>query len=121
MNIPFIYALCRMPIYPMFLKENLSKKGEIDEHETVTLGEECGDVVPNKLSPKLNDPSSFFIPCLIRNVSIDRTLCDLSSNLSLMPCSIIKKLDIGEVRPTNISLQLAGCSIKYPFLSLIHI
>jgi len=31
-----------------------------------------------------------------------------------MPYSIFKKLDLGELRPTNISLQLADWSIKYP-------
>lgn len=32
-----------------------------------------------------------------------------------MPLSIFKRLGIGEVKPTMISLQLANTSIKYPY------
>jgi len=31
-----------------------------------------------------------------------------------MPLSMCKKLDLGEMRPTIISLQLVDCSVKYP-------
>ena len=51
---------------------------------------------------------------MIRNVSIDRALCDVGSSVSLMPHSIFKKLELGELRPANLSLQLADCYIKYP-------
>jgi len=67
-NVPFINALSRMPLYAKFLKEILSKKRKIDEHQTVALGEECSAVVLNKLPAKFKDPSSFSIPCLIGNV-----------------------------------------------------
>ncbi|KAJ8773241.1 hypothetical protein K2173_028418 [Erythroxylum novogranatense] len=35
-------------------------------------------------------------------------------NVSLLPLSICQKLDIGELKPTTISLQLADRSIKFP-------
>jgi len=101
-NVPFLDALSQMPL------------SQIDEHETVTLGEECSAVVLNQLLAKLKDPGRFSIPCIIGNVSIDRALCDLGSNVSLMPYSIFKKLGLGELRPTHISRQLADRSIKYP-------
>lgn len=31
----------------------------------------------NEVFPKLKDPDSFSIPCLVGNVSIDHALCDL--------------------------------------------
>jgi len=74
-----------MPLYAKFLKEILSKKRKIDEHETVALGEECSIVVLNKLPAKFQDPSSFSIPYMIGSVSIDRALRDLCSTVSLMP------------------------------------
>ena len=82
-----------MPLYAKFLKEILSKKRKIDEHETMSLGEECSVVVLNQLPTKLKDPGSFSIPCIIGNVSIDRALCDLGSSVSLMPYSIFKRLE----------------------------
>ena len=81
-NIPFIDILSQMPMYVKFLKEILSKKRTIDEHKTIAIDEECNVVVLNKLSTKLKDPGSFSIPCLIGNVSIDKTLCDLGSSVS---------------------------------------
>jgi len=51
---------------------------------------------------------------LIGNVSIDSALCGLGSGVGLMPYLIFKKLDLGELRPTNISLQLADRFIKHP-------
>ena len=64
--------------------------------------------------PRSKDPGSFFIPCLIRNVSTDHALCDLGSSVSLIPLSLYKKLDLGEIRRITIFLQLASRSIKYP-------
>ena len=51
---------------------------------------------------------------MIGSVSVDRALCDLGSSVTLMPYSIFKRLGLGELRPTSISLQLADHSIKYP-------
>jgi len=103
-NVPFLDALSQMPLYAKFLKEILSKKRKIDEHETVALGEECSAVVLNQLPAKLKDPDSFSIPCMIANVSIDRAMCDLSLSVSLMPYSMFKRLGLGKLSPTRISL-----------------
>jgi len=113
-NVPFLDALSQMPLYAKFLKEILFKKRKIDEHETMALGEEYSVVVLNQLPAKLKDPGSFSIPCTIGNVSIDRALCDLGSSVSLMPYSMFKRVGLGELTPTCISLQLADRSIKYP-------
>ena len=95
-----------------FLKEVLSKKRKMDECKTMALGEEYNAMVLNKFPTKLKDPGSFSIRCLIRNVRIDRSLCDLISSVRLMPYSIFKRLDLGELRPTTNSLQLVDYSVK---------
>ena len=83
-----------MPSYAKFLKEILSNKRKLEEHETVALIEECSATIQNKLPTKLKDPSSFSIPCLIGNVPINRALCDLKSSASLMPLSLCEKLEL---------------------------
>ena len=113
-NIPFTEALSQMPSYAKFLKEILSNKRKLEEYETVALTEECSAVIQNKLPAKLKDPASFSIPCLIGNVSINHALCDLGSSVSLMPLSTREKLELGEMRPTTISLQ----SVSYTHLTL---
>jgi len=70
----------------------------------MALGEEFSAVVLNQLPVKLKDPSSFSIACTIGNVSIDRALCDLGSSVSLMPYTMFKRLGLGELTPTHISL-----------------
>ena len=87
-NIPFTETLSQMPFYAKFLKQILSNKRNLEEHEIVALTEECSAAIQNKLPTKLKDPRSFSIPCLIGNVSINRALCDLGSSVSLMPLSL---------------------------------
>ncbi|KAJ9141117.1 hypothetical protein P3X46_031692 [Hevea brasiliensis] len=111
-NIPFTEALSQMPSYAKFLKEILSKKRKLEDYGTVALTEECSAILQNKLPPKLKDPGSFSIPCLIGDKKIDKALCDLGASVSLMPLSICKKLEIGELKPIIISLQLADRSVK---------
>ncbi|XP_057994334.1 uncharacterized protein LOC131174595 [Hevea brasiliensis] len=47
-------------------------------------------------------------------MTIDKALYDLGASVSLLPLSISQKLDVGELKPTTISLQLADRSVKYP-------
>ena len=95
-------------------KEICSNKRKLEEYETMALTEECSVRIQNKRPARLEDPGSFSIPCLIRNVSIDRALCNLGSSVSLMPLYLCEKLVLGEMRPTTLSLQLAAHFVKYP-------
>ena len=113
-NIPFVEALTQMPSYAKFMKEIISQKRKIRDDETVMLTEECSAILQNKLPPKLKDPGSFTIPCVIGDVYFNKALCDLGASINLMPLSIFRKLGIGEVKPTMVSLQLADRSIKHP-------
>jgi len=102
-----------MPLYAKFSKEIMPNKRKPEVNETVALTEECSAVTQRKLPVKLKDPDSFSISCLVGNVSINRALCDLGLSLSLMPFSMCEKLELGEIRPTIISLQLANHYVKY--------
>ncbi|KAJ9544241.1 hypothetical protein OSB04_023948 [Centaurea solstitialis] len=62
---------------------------------------------------KLGDPERFSIPCLISGLSIHQSLCNLGASVSFMPLAIANKVHMGELKDTNISLQLADRSIKY--------
>nr|XP_023916883.1 uncharacterized protein LOC112028427 [Quercus suber] len=114
MNIPLIEALEQMPKYAKFLKDIISKKRKLEKHETVMLTKESSAILQKKLPPKLKDPRSFTIPCTVGKSYFDRALCDLGASINLIPLSIFRKLGLGEVKLTTISLQLADKSIKYP-------
>ena len=64
-NIPLIEALEQMPKYAKFLKDIISKKRKLEEHEIVMLTKESNGILQKKLPPKLKDLGSFTIPCTI--------------------------------------------------------
>ncbi|XP_021731509.1 uncharacterized protein LOC110698397 [Chenopodium quinoa] len=103
-----------MPSYANFLKDMLSNKRKLEENTTVALNAECSAIFQNTLPKKLGDPGSYSIPVKLGDIEINRALCDLGGSVSLMPLSICKKLQMGELKPTRISLQLADRSVKFP-------
>ena len=66
------------------------------------------------MPPKLKDPGSFSISCIIEKFVIDKALCDLGASISLMPLSIYQKLNMEELRPTRMSVEFADRSVKFP-------
>ena len=75
---------------------------------------ECSTIIQNNMPPKLKDPGSFSIPCVIGKFVIDKALCDLGASISLVPLSICKRLNMGELRPTRMFVQLANRLVKFP-------
>lgn len=113
-NIPFADALVQMPSYAKFLKDILSNKRKLEEHETVMLTEESSAMIQKKLPPKLKDPGSFTVPCSIGNCYFKKALCDLGASINLMPLSVFRNLGLGEAKATTVTLQLADRSLTYP-------
>ncbi|XP_021754966.1 uncharacterized protein LOC110720274 [Chenopodium quinoa] len=110
-SIPFVDAMKEMPHYSKFLKDLLNGRREV---ETVSLTANCSSILSSKLPTKLQDPGSFSIPCSINEVHLGKALCDLGASVSLMPFSVYQKLNVGNLSPTNITLQLADRSTKLP-------
>ncbi|XP_062116646.1 uncharacterized protein LOC133830643 [Humulus lupulus] len=113
-NIPFVDALEEMTNYAKFMKKVMSKKRKLEDYEIVKLTEECSAIIKRQLPKNLKDPGSFTIPCVIGELHIKKVMCDLDASINLMPLSIFRKLNLGEVTLTTISLQLADCSLTYP-------
>ncbi|XP_021770720.1 DNA damage-inducible protein 1-like [Chenopodium quinoa] len=111
---PLIPYVQKMPSYAKILKDMLSNKKNLEENATVALTAECSAILQNTLTKKLGDPGSYSIPVKLGDIEINRALCDLGASVSLMPLSICKKLQMGELMPTRISLQLADRSVKFP-------
>jgi len=112
-NIPFAEALSWMPLYAKFLKEIFSKKKTIEHNETIALTRENSAII-KKPPLKLRDLGSFAIPCVIGSETIDRVMCDLGASVSLLPLSLFKRMGIGELKPTKMTLKLADRSTIQP-------
>ena len=54
----------------------------------------------------MQDPGSFTIPCTIGNFEFGKALCDSRASINLMPLSIVKRLSLRELTPTNMTLRM---------------
>ena len=100
----FVDALAQMPHYVKFMKEIMSNKKMLDAYGTVSLSEKCSAIIQRKLLEKLKDLGSFTIPCIIGEQTFSKALCDLGASINLMSLSVAKKLHLGEITPTSLSL-----------------
>ena len=110
-NIPFAEVINQMPIYEKFMKEILNKKRKIAEEGIVNLTATCSAIIQQQLRAKMKDPGSFTIPCSIGKYEFKKTLCDSGASIKLMPLSVMKRLSLGELTPTAITLQMAHKSM----------
>jgi len=85
----------------------------IEHNETIALTMESSAII-KKLPPKLGDPSSFSIPCVIGSETIDKAMCDLGASISLLPLSLFMKMGIGELKPTEVTLKLPDRTTIHP-------
>ena len=111
-NIPFIKALQQMPLYIKYMKELLTRKTSLKEGQTIVMNKECSTLIQPGLPTKRKDPGCFHIPCAIGETLIDKGLCDLGASINLMPLSLIKKLQINELMPTDVVIRLADKTQK---------
>ncbi|XP_074297972.1 uncharacterized protein LOC141628777 [Silene latifolia] len=113
-TIPFAELITQIPPYAKFMKDIITRKREFGETATVAFMEESSSLISGKSPPKLKDPGSFSISCVIGDVVINRALCNLGASVSVMPYSIFSKLKLGHLKMTNITLQMADKSVRRP-------
>ncbi|XP_021734304.1 uncharacterized protein LOC110701027 [Chenopodium quinoa] len=114
LSLPFTEVVTQMPNFAKFLKDILSGRRSCDVVETVNLTENCSAIIMNKMPPKLKDPGNFSIPCAINKMKINNALCDLGASVRLISFSVYQRLELGELMPSKITLQLVNRSIKIP-------
>jgi hypothetical protein len=62
---------------------------------------------------KLQDPGSFSIPCVVGRKTFT-ALCDLGSSVSVLPSAASQILQLGTLKPTPMTLQLADRTLRKP-------
>ncbi|CAL9024862.1 unnamed protein product [Prunus brigantina] len=73
-----------------------SRLSKFKEHEQVALSEEVSAVLQRKLPPKLKDPGSFSIPCIVGDCKFQKALLDLGASINLMPYHVYEKLNLAD-------------------------
>ena len=100
-----------MPHCAKFMKD--SRKIKITKG-VVSLTVICSVVIQRSLSEKMQDPSNFTIPCIIRNYEMGKALCDSGTSIYLMPLSVVKRLSLRELTPIAMTLQMANITLAQP-------
>ena len=116
-NISFTDALSEMPAYAKYLKEVLAKKRSIpelfDECNQLSLSSKCSALIHNKLPEKLSDPGKFSITIGLGNHRY-KVVCDLGASISLIPLSIWKDINMGDLKPIKMRLYMPDGSCAQP-------
>nr|XP_043619842.1 uncharacterized protein LOC122591649 [Erigeron canadensis] len=106
-KIPFPQRLRKAKI-----KENFKKK-KLEEAKTTVLSAEVSAIIKNEIPPKLEDPGSFLVSCAFGAI-LYKALADLGASINLMSYSVYKRLSLGDLIPTRMSIRLADRSFQYP-------
>ncbi|KAJ9544063.1 hypothetical protein OSB04_023770 [Centaurea solstitialis] len=94
------------------LREMVANNARMGTEEIAFLNVECSATLSDTL--KKGDPGSFIIPCYFGKSVSCRALVDLGASINLMPLSFYQKLGLKGLKSTQMTIQLAGRSIKYP-------
>ncbi|GKD39169.1 reverse transcriptase domain-containing protein, partial [Tanacetum coccineum] len=105
-KISFMDALTLMPKFASTLKALIGNKEKLSEMARTPLNEHCSVIILNKLPEKLGDPGRFLIPCKFPGMDECLALADLGASINLMPFSLWKKLNLPDLTPTCMTLEL---------------
>jgi len=78
------------------------------------LVEQVSAIIQNNNALKYKIPSCPTISCFIGEHKIERALLDLEASVNLLLYSVFQSLNLGELKPTSITLLLAHRSVKVP-------
>ena len=113
-NIPLLDMIKQVPTYAKFLKDLCTVKKSLNVNKKAFLTEQVSAIIENKTPVKYKDPGCPTISVNIGGISVEKALLDLGASVNLFPYSMYKRLGLGELKPTSITLSLADRSIKIP-------
>ena len=114
LNIPLLDAIKKIPSYAKFLKDLYTVKRKLGVNKEAFMTEKSTSLIRNNFPPKYKDPGSSTISIVVGNSKLGHALVDLGASVNLLPYSVYVELWLGELEPTNITLQLADRSVKIP-------
>ena len=114
LNIPLLDAIKQIPSYAKFLKDLCTVKRKLGVNKKAFMTEQSTSLIRNNLPRIYRDPGSPTISIVVGNSKLVHALVDLGASVNLLPYLVYVELRLGELEPTNITLQLADCSVKIP-------
>ena len=111
-NIPLLDMIKQVPTYAKFLNDLCTVKRGFNIDKKAFLTEQVSAIVQCKTPVKNKDPGCPTLSVNIGGTCVEKALLDLGASVNLLPYSMYKKLGLGELNPTSITLSLADRSIK---------
>ncbi|RDY02040.1 hypothetical protein CR513_14559, partial [Mucuna pruriens] len=123
-NIPLLNVIKQIPKYAKFLKELCVHKRKKMKEE-VELGGVVSALTKNEvaagshktLPKKCRDPEIFSVPFTIGECTFADAMLDLGASINVMPTSIHKFLNFGDLEPIGMTIQLDNRSIMQPLVN----
>jgi hypothetical protein len=113
-NIPLLDAIKHVPSYAKILKDLCTVKRKLNVKKKAFLAEQVSVILQNNNALKYKDLGCPTISCFIGEHKIERALLDLGASVNLLPYSVFQSLNVGELKPTSVTLLLADRSVKVP-------
>ena len=70
-------------------------------------------MIQKSLPEKMQDPGNFTRPCKIGNAAMGKALCDFGANINFMPLYVVKRLSLGELTTTAMTLQMVDITLAH--------
>ncbi|RDY04565.1 hypothetical protein CR513_11708, partial [Mucuna pruriens] len=116
-NILLLDAIKHIPKYAKFLRELCVHKRKKMKRRVSTLTKNDAIITRSQqdLQKKCQNPKIFYVPCTIGDCIFPDAMLDLGTSINVMPTSIYKSLNFGDLEPTGMTVQLANRSVFQPF------
>jgi len=88
------------------------EKIECEKESLFSRTSKCHSSNNNTL--KYKDPGFPTISCFIGEHKVERALLDLGASVNLLPYSVFQSLNLGELKPTSVTLLIVDRSVKVP-------
>ena len=111
-NIPLLDMIKQVSTYVKFLKDLCTIKRGLNVNKKAFLTEQVSDIIQCKCPVKYKDSGCPTISMMIGGTCVEKALLDLGVSVNLLPYFIYKKLGLGELKQTSITL--VDRSVKIP-------
>ncbi|RDX66462.1 hypothetical protein CR513_54766, partial [Mucuna pruriens] len=81
---------------------------------TISTSIAAAEINRSRLRTKCRDPRIFSVPCTIGECTFANAMLDLGASINVMPTSIYKALNFGDLEPTWMTIQLENRSVVQP-------
>jgi hypothetical protein len=113
-NIPLLDVIKQVPYYAKFLKDLCTVKRKLNVKKKSFLAEQVSAILQNNNALTYKDPGCPIISCFIGEHKIEKALLDLVASVNLLSYSTFQSLNLGELKPTSVTLLLADRFVKVP-------